>query len=119
MNYILKAPDRDTMDAKLLELGILVQGDEGLRPATKTNVTGYGGADVPVIYTTKPVYAEDGTVTTEGVLSTEYHCNVLDLTGIIRNPEPFDEFTNPSGTDWGAVEVIDPSTVSTPASTWA
>lgn len=124
MDLMLKAASKDVMDSKLNDLGLLVyitneDGDLVLTPAKKTAVSGYEGVPAPTIWTTKPVIDGDGNVTTEGVLSTEYHCNVRDLTGIIKDPTAYDEDTNPDGTDWGDVTWIDPDTVATPAMEWA
>lgn len=114
MDLMLKAPSKEIMEAKLLDLGILIQQGEDLVEARKTSVV--GGF---TIWTTKPEYDEEGNVVVAGVASTDYHCNVRDLTRIIKDPTPFHEEDNPTGTEWGDVTWIDPTTVATPAMEWA
>lgn len=118
-DIMLKATSQEVMDAKLKELGLLViaeiNGMPDLTPARRVSVTGYKGATMPTIWKTKPVYDDDGNVTEAGVPSPDYHCNVHDIAGIIKDPTPYVEDSNPTGTDWGDVTWIDPDTVNTPA----
>lgn len=124
---MLKAATREVMDAQLLKLGLLVeyvQRQDGaedvhfLMPAKRVSVTGYKDATMPPIWDVKPVYDADGNVTTAGVESSDYHCNVHDIAGIIKDETPYHEDDNPTGTDWGDVTWIDPATVNTPAHTF-
>ena len=118
MDIMLKAPTRDVMDLQLLDLGLLVQDGDDLHPVTGVSITGYGGAIMPTIYTAEPTYV-DGEMTDAGVASTEYHCNVRDnRANGIKDPTPYHEDDNPTGTDWGDVTWIDPTTVNSPAHGW-
>lgn len=120
MDMMLKAASKEVMQDKLLELGLLVMmGDEAIvRPHAL--ITGFSeGASEPVVWSTKPEYSTDGEVTKEGVRNTDYHCNVRDHHNHVRNPEPYHEDDNPSGTDWGDVTWIDASKINTPAMQFA
>ncbi len=57
---------------------------------------------------------------TEGIESSYYHINIRDnRKNGIKNQEPYDEETNPTGIDWGDVRWIDPADVETPTMVWA
>ena len=121
MDYLLKASSRKVMDAKLTELGLLVETDGEVHTASRVSVTGYGGAAIPVIWTTKPTYDEEGAVATAGVLATAYHANVRDMNNMVPDlVSVWNEETQETDevSPWGNVTVIDPATVNSPALSW-
>lgn len=114
MDMMLKCRTQKALYAKLEELGLCDDADPDFR-----NATAYVTFGFPHIWSTPPEYDDEGNVTVEGKESSYFHINVRDLHNKVRNPVPYDEETNPTGTDWGDVRWIDPADVATPALRWA
>jgi len=142
---MLHAPDKATMDKALLKYKVLEtrqdeNGVDYLTPAKTFEVTGYKGSILPPIWSTKPVYALDGTLTTPGVEISGFSCNVLDTRGVLETwttdpatgvqTHTFGTYSVPNADpmlpptvlpiDWPAMGVawVDPAPIKTPAQSW-
>ncbi len=100
MDYLIKGESRETLDAQLVTMGLLIERDDLTMTATRVSVTGYDKAEIPEIWATKPVEV-DGEIVTPGVEHSDYHANVRVYAGFA------------DGADWGDVTVIDPTGIKT------
>lgn len=73
----LKSDTRETMEAGLLSLGILIEAEGEVIPADGCVVTGYLKYVLPTIWGVAPVFDAEGNVTTPGVPVPGFHANVL------------------------------------------